>query len=300
MRLIGHVASESNARTLGNYLFVQGIDNQLEFQKDEGWGVWIMEEDNLAKAAKVLEAFRANPADPKYQSEGKAADGLRAQKEKEEAAWRKRLSDRRNLFRPLVGYGVGPLSIVMIVACVVVFILMKFGENSQAVMGLFIAPYEIIGNYMEWHPGLVEVRHGEVWRLITPILIHFSVLHIFFNMLWLRDLGSMIEARQSSWHLLLLVIVVAALSNLAQFYVGRAPNFGGMSGVVYGLFGYIWIRGKYDPASGLFLHRSIVTMMLIWLVLCFTGILGPVANYAHLAGLLVGAAWGYLSSLRFR
>jgi GlpG protein len=110
----------------------------------------------------------------------------------------------------------------------------------------------------------------------------------------------MIEGRQSSTYLLVLVLVIAACSNLAQFYFGHAPNFGGMSGVVYGLLGYIWIRGKFDPASGLFLHPSTVTMMLIWLVACFSGILGPIANYAHLVGLLMGAAWGYLASLRYR
>ena len=117
-------------------------------------------------------------------------------------------------------------------------------------------------------------------------------------MLWLRDLGSMIEGRQTSWHLAILALVIAAGSNLAQFYVSRSPVFGGMSGVVYGLLGYVWIRGKLDPASGLFLHQSTVVMMMIWLVLCFTGLLGPVANYAHLAGLLMGMAWGYVSSLR--
>jgi membrane associated rhomboid family serine protease len=40
-------------------------------------------------------------------------------------------------------------------------------------------------------------------------------------------------------------------------------------------------------------------MMLIWLVACFTGLLGPIANYAHLAGLLMGMAWGWISSLKY-
>jgi len=40
--------------------------------------------------------------------------------------------------------------------------------------------------------------------------------------------------------------------------------------------------------------------MLVWLVLCYTGLVGRVANTAHLAGLLLGMAGGYLSSLRYR
>jgi GlpG protein len=133
------------------------------------------------------------------------------------------------------------------------------------------------------------------------MFIHFTVMHIFFNMMWLRDLGSMIESRQSSWHLLVLVVIIAACSNVAQFYVAhRGPDFGGMSGVVYGLLGYVWIRGKFDPGSGLFLHSYTVTMMIIWFVACLSGILGPIANTAHAVGLIMGMAWGYLSSLRYR
>src|SRR2546430_2659564 len=113
-------------------------------------------------------------------------------------------------------------------------------------------------------PALSEIRHGELWRLITPIFIHFGILHILFNMMWLRDLGSMIEARQSSLHLLILVVIIAVCSNLGQVLLDHWPVFGGMSGVIYGLLGYVWIRGKLDPGSGLFLHPSTVTMMIVW------------------------------------
>jgi len=135
--------------------------------------------------------------------------------------------------------------------------------------------------------------------LVTPIFLHFGIIHIFFNMLWLRDLGSMIEARQGSWWLLLLVIVFGVFSNLAQ-YLSYGGEFGGMSGVVYGLFGYVWIRGKLDPTSGLFLHQNIVVMMLVWLVVCMFGVFGAVANAAHAGGLLIGMAWGWFSSLRYQ
>ena len=94
-----------------------------------------------------------------------------------------------------------------------------------------------------------------------------NLLHLLFNMLWLKDLGSMIEARKgtsrcSSWSL-----VIGVGSNLGQDLVG-GPDFGGMSGVIYGLFGYIWMRGKFDPASGLRLHPTNVVMMVGWFFLC--------------------------------
>jgi GlpG protein len=89
------------------------------------------------------------------------------------------------------------------------------------------------------------------------------------------------------------------LSNLAQYYY-KGPVFGGMSGVIYGLLGYVWIRGKFDPASGLYLHSYNVMMMLIWFFACLFNLIPNVANAAHAVGLVVGMAWGYLSSLRYR
>jgi GlpG protein len=99
---------------------------------------------------------------------------------------------------------------------------------------------------------------------------------------------------------LLLVVVIGIGSNLGQTYIGNSPAFGGMSGVVYGLLGYIWVRGKCDPASGLYLHPSTVVMMLVWFFACLTGMIGHIANAAHGVGLVMGMAWGYLSSLRHR
>ena len=115
-------------------------------------------------------------------------------------------------------------------------------------------------------------------------------LHLIFNMMWLYQLGSMIEARKSSLFLFFFIAVSALLSNVAQ-YALHGPSFLGMSGVVYALAGYIWIRGKYNPASGLYLDRQSVAILLIWLVVCYTGIMGPIANTAHVVGLLTGMAW---------
>jgi GlpG protein len=296
MRLIGHVPNESAARNFGNYLYVQGIENQVEFQNPEGWGVWILDEDKLERATQLLTTFVQNPTDPKYRAEAEVATQLRTQAEKEQAAFQKKVRTGRQLFEPLAAYGFGPLTLGLIVVSVVVFFLSGFGNDLGKVAGLFITEYTVQGDSL----GLEEIRHGQVWRLFTPMFIHFDVLHILFNMLWLRDLGSMIEARQGSGHLAVLVLVIAATSNAAQFYVGGSPVFGGMSGVVYGLLGYVWMRGKFDAGSGFFLHPTTVTMMLVWLVLCYTGLLGHIANTVHTVGLLMGMAWGYLSSLRYR
>lgn len=297
MRIIGHLDNESNARTFADFLYVQGIDNQLEFQKEDGWAIWVRDEDKLEPATRLLAGFRQSPSDPRYQTESKGAAQLRAQEEKNAEAYRKKVRSRRDLFRPLTAYGFGPLTFALIVVCVVVFIWLHVSRNPEVLDKLYIS--EQIGGHRDFSMMLPEVRHGQIWRLFTPAFTHVFVLHILFNMLWLRDLGSMIESRQGSLQLALLVLVLAAISNFGQYYVS-GPLFYGMSGVVYGLLGYVWIRGKFDPGSGLYLHPSTVNMMLIWFVLCYTNLLGPVANTAHAVGLVTGMAWGYLSSLRYR
>jgi GlpG protein len=301
MRIIGHLDKETNARAFSDYLLVQGIENDVEAEKDGTWAVWIRAEDELDHAKTELDAFRANPSDPRFKNSARAAADVKEQKRREQADYEKRIKERRHLFRPLTGYGFGPVTYILIFISVAVFIIHQFVFHSddRAVMKLFITDFTNDGNMILCRPGLLEIRHGEIWRLFTPIFLHFSILHILFNMLWLRDLGSMIEGRQSSWLLIIQVLVIAAVSNLAQyFYAG--PQFGGMSGVVYGLFGYVWIRGKLDPASGLIMDRRNASMMIIWFVFCLTGWVGPIANAAHGAGLLLGMAWGWLSSLKYR
>ncbi|HXP61454.1 MAG TPA: rhomboid family intramembrane serine protease [Dongiaceae bacterium] len=299
MRLIGRLDNELSASAFGDYLFAQGIENQIEFEKGDGWGLWIRDEDKLERAAALLVEFRQDPARPQYRAQAKAAAGLRAQQAKNEAAYQKRLRTRRLLFQPLTGYGFGVVTYGLIGISVVVCILSNFGHDTQSISGFFITSTMADQGQMVYAAGLPEVRHGQVWRLLTPIFIHFGPLHILFNMLWLRDLGGLIEARQGPWHLGLLVLVLAVFPNLAQYYM-HGPMFGGMSGVVYGLLGYIWIRGKLDPGSGLYLHPTTVWMMIIWFVLCVAGLFGAIANTVHAVGLGLGMAWGFLSGLRHR
>ncbi len=308
--MIGHLDGEAKARTFSDYLYVQGIENQIEADKDNSWSIWIHAEEELARSKELLQRFIAQPTDPKFQSTTRAANALRDQKKSEQAAYEKQVKQRRNLFRPITSYGFGPVTFFLILMSIIVmFTSYTRGEQSLDILSISrtdIADAHQLGFWPEiqerlhfFRQLLPEIRAGQVWRLVTPMLVHFSLMHIFFNMLWLRDLGSMVEGRQSSLTLVGLVLGIAAVSNVAQ-YIVNGPLFGGMSGVVYGLLGYVWIRGKLDPASGLFLHPTNVTMMLIWFFACLTGLLGQVANTCHAAGLVMGIAWGFLSSLPHR
>ena len=128
-----------------------------------------------------------------------------------------------------------------------------------------------------------EILRGEVWRVFSPIFLHFGIMHLVFNMLWTRQFGTQIESRVGTLKFLGIVVFVAASSNWAEFQFGMIKDglhtFGGMSGVVYGLFGYIWIRGKMEPETGFYLPQQTITMMLVWHVLCMVGVIPQVANW---------------------
>lgn len=181
-----------------------------------------------------------------------------------------------------------PITIALIAISAVVAFMTNLGASMAALQPLLISPI--------YQDGLSDVFAGQVWRLVTPIFIHFGLMHFIFNMMWVWDLGKLIEMKKGPVFFLGFIVLVGSASNLAQYLLTHSALFGGMSGVVYGLFGYVWIRGRFDPTFDAGLHKTTVNMMLAWFVLCWTGLLGPIANWAHTIGLLAGAIWAFIES----
>jgi GlpG protein len=294
MRHIGNLTNAGQAQLFHDYLYARGIRNEIERESDASWMVWVCAEEQLEAARESLERFRRDPAAPEFARATVSADQLRAREAHDETAYRKRFFKRGQVFPGTRTFTTGVLTYSLIVACVVVALFSKLGNDQSWLRYLFISD-----------PGngaavfLPEVRAGDAWRLFTPVLIHFGPAHLLFNMLWLFQLGSMIEGRQGRVRLALIVLALAIGSNVAQ-YARHGPEFGGMSGVIYGLFGYVWVRGRLDPGSGLYIDRQNVVLMIVWFFACFTRLVGPIANVAHAAGLILGVAYGFVTALLAR
>ncbi len=191
--------------------------------------------------------------------------------------------------RPIVNY-------VLVAACVVLALLTSLGNNEARLLPLFISVWPASSP-----DALTEVRHGEIWRLFTPAFIHFGIVHLILNMLAMVNLGGVLEQVQGSRFYLAFTATVALCSNLAQYAVGGSPDFGGMSGVIFGLFGFLWLRAWVDRDYILALNQSGIITTLLWFGFCFTGVMPiHIANTAHAVGLGIGAAWGVLSGLAAR
>lgn len=142
---------------------------------------------------------------------------------------------------------------------------------------------------------------GQVYRLIGPCFLHFGVLHILFNMMWMWQLGRGIEYQRGTRRFVILCLILGVFSNLTQLYFS-GPYFGGMSGVVFGLIGYAWMKGKTKPQDGIGLMPNTVVMCIFWLFICTSGVLGSIANAAHFSGfgmgMLIGGRTGIIRKLR--
>jgi Uncharacterized membrane protein (homolog of Drosophila rhomboid) len=289
MRQIGHLPA-GHARVFSDYLVAQGIRHEVDRENDGTYALWVHDEDQVAQAEELLKRFAANPTGAEYTSAGAAAEKARAREKEEQEAYRRRLHSRQRLFPQFGGYGVGIVTYGMIIASIILFVYTKMGRDFEALQPFLIADPSL-------RLSLGDVFAGPLWRLFTPIFLHFGLLHIVFNMMWLYQLGSMIEARRGSFHFIALVAFLAVFSNLAQLIISGRSYFGGMSGVVYGLAGYVWLRGKLDRASGLFLDTQSILILLVWQLICFTQIVGRIANWAHIGGLVAGLVVAWIASL---
>lgn len=276
---------ERLALALGDYLKVQGMPCDV-VPDGRGFAVVLAEDAQAGQAKAVLEAFLANPGDPRFRAASWELGVPRAGV--------KPLGSGPGLGAYLAGFwkGTGPVTLGVMLLCTGVF-------AAQQVLpeGTFAAlqfPAALSG----------EAIHGEWWRLWSPVLLHANAMHLLGNLLWWWLLGRLVEQSQSGWQLLAVAATVALASNTGQFlYYGN--NFGGLSGVVYGLLGYMWLYPLLNPRIGFRLNPVIVRFMLIMMALGFVGGLdflvgGPLANVAHLMGLMAGCALGLVFGLLHR
>ena len=268
------VAQQNIALLFSNYLNSQGILSDVIAQEQR----YVIRVDNLQtdKARALFEEFIQQPHHARYQQaawqEGKTV-ALSKQK------------DAVSFTQQFLTHG-GLLTLMIFTLCWLVYLLAQFGLGR-----------ELYTTLRFFDRTDFDYLAAEPWRLIGPIFLHFSLLHIVFNTMWWWQLGGAIEKELGKVELVQLLLISAICSNLGQFIV-TGPNFGGLSGVVYALVGYVWIAGWLAPNRGLMLSKPVIGFLLVWLMLGFTEFM-PInmANTAHLLGLVCGC---FLAFWRFK
>jgi membrane associated rhomboid family serine protease len=143
--------------------------------------------------------------------------------------------------------------------------------------------------------GALPMGDGRWWTLFTAIYLHGGVLHILFNLLWIRQLGPAVEELYGPAR----TAVIFTLSGVAGFLVSNAvgiPLTVGASGSIFGLLGAIIAYGRRrGGAFGAMVLRQYGIWALILFVFGF--FMASVNNFAHAGGFLGGLACGYVLSL---
>lgn len=261
------------AQAFIDYMASRQIDIQMMPEGEGQFALWLTDGQHQIEAESELQQFLSDPNANKYQA----------------ASW-DMAESRKNHFTyqspsmlAMIKAKAGPITLSVMVICLVIFTMQQLGSGE----GVFAALHFPAFAGQEW----------QLWRWVSHAVLHFSVMHIAFNLLWWWQLGGDIEQRLGSGKLLQLFVVSAALSGAGQYWVEGA-NFGGLSGVVYALVGYLWMLGYKAPQLGLSMPKPMIGFMLVWLVLGFVQPYMAIANTAHLVGLLSGVALGLFDASR--
>lgn len=223
-----------------------------------------------------------------------------------------------------------PVTIAVIILSVIASLTTHFGQPRRSRVPGKVTLEEQVYNSLSFvdrkdfeksgGDPFASVETGQVWRFVTPMFLHGDEFHLLFNMVWIYFLGSVIEKLQGSLFFTLVLVTTQVLGMLLQVMLpdpavlqpifqgtpldflaqtlSGSPFAIGASGAVYGLFGFLWIRPKVDPGYPIHLVQTNVVLMLGWLVICITPLIGDVANGAHIGGLLAGVGFGFAGKLK--
>ncbi len=287
MRKLFNTSDFENAERFGNYLHSLKIENDLRDEElsdadEKQWSLWIMDEDFLEEADRLKSEFLSDPFNKIYDVKVKK----KVQKEMPKAKGARYVDVRSEIFAANSSKD-APAVLAIIVICTVLFLASLTALDPVIKRILFFSQY--MGR------DFPEIASGQIWRLVTPIFLHDGFLHILFNMMWLHQLGGQIEKIDGSWKLIIFVVFTAIFCNTSQYFISGA-NFLGMSGVVYGMLGFIWTVCRVAPRSRYDLNDQTMFFMMAWLVLCF--FMENIANTQHVVGLLVGLSLGFVKGKR--
>ncbi|HAT28346.1 MAG TPA: hypothetical protein DCS89_15115 [Gammaproteobacteria bacterium] len=269
-----------NLLRFGYLLQRQGISHRI-IEESGQQVIWVSGEAEAALVRQALTDWSSNSgnqqADPVMREAGPQSVA---------AALLPRRSLLPSLKRTFVA---SPVTLSLIAICFLVALLSLLGTQPGRVVVLFY-PLLATDNLLALLGELTSIV--TLLRTLTPMFLHFGELHLIFNMLWLWYFGRQLEAIHPRWLFIVLIILASFVSNTTQYLSSNFNNFGGMSGVVYGLVGYTWLVHTLMPRSKLQIRGSMFAVFVAALVLMEILASSWIATAAHIGGLLSGLLLG--------
>ncbi|TCC94115.1 rhomboid family intramembrane serine protease [Pedobacter frigiditerrae] len=197
------------------------------------------------------------------------------------------------LFFPQKGYVVAPLLVIVNVIYYFIFVLLLI------VMIRYLGAQEAedIRQKASSYIGANSrdlVLSGQYWRLITHQFVHWSFMHLFFNMYALVYIGLMIEHKLGGRKFLFVYLLSGICGGLVSLVTHEVGFMAGASGSIMGLFGafsalLLSKAFEKNATKALFISTIIVTIFML-----LNGIRGRTDNSAHIGGLVAGFVICYI------
>jgi rhomboid protease GluP len=141
---------------------------------------------------------------------------------------------------------------------------------------------------------------GQYWRLVTPMFLHGSILHLGFNMYALYILGRRVERFFGSFRFLGLYIIAGITGNMFSFFFTPSPSLGS-STAIFGLLGaegvFIYQHRKLFGDQSRIALRQIVQVAAVNFLI---GLSPRIDNWGHIGGLIGGAIYAWFTGPLFQ
>ena len=209
-------------------------------------------------------------------------------------AWRPGLYGAAPALQRLFGRRLDLVSII-VASCIALYVvsLVLQPESILQVRGLFsfLAP----GNRALYQLGMtggVAWSQGWWWTLLTAIYLHGGLLHIFFNVMWIRNLGPAVTEVYGPARAFVIFSLAGAAGFLVSNLASGAPSIGA-SGSIFGLLAALIVYGR--RRGGSHLTAQLWQWALIMFAMGF--FMSGVNNWAHAGGF--GGGWVVAEGMRF-
>ncbi|WP_048690358.1 rhomboid family intramembrane serine protease [Catenovulum maritimum] len=265
------------AKTVSDYLFVNQVENEIS-RDSSGFTICIADKQKFARAEQLISEFLSNPLDEKYMG----------------ASWqRSQIDDFETHYTQHKQHG-----------------LVRFWRRSgwftklSSSLLVFIFILQLIGfhpwlyHYLSFPTYLHQIELYQIYRLVTPALMHGDWLHLLMNLgLWLWLIGHLETERKVSF-LLGLSLFAALLAHLLEASFTTSA-FIGLSGVVCGVLSYVWLAGKRKNLEYVYFPDVVFWSSSALILLGFIEPFGiKVANWAHIGGLVAGILFAYFEPIK--
>ena len=253
---IGVMRDRGAALKFADYLNSIGIKATAKPGFGANYSIYVANEADVSKAKLELLRFGNNPFAKAY-NQAAWAQGKTPKRERT-------VSSRTGFLSFSMGtytWSLASLTSIIEVICLLIFVLGLVPDLERALLGA-----------LSWYHWDQVVADFQVWRVLTPIF----------------------ERHFGAWKLGYIILTIALVSNILQFIflqsgLGGNSIFGGLSGVVYGVIGYMGVLSRrHDLPGDLRLPPGLLLVSIIFIGIGF--FLSGIANICHLGGLLVGMA----------